>query len=81
MTNKICNYSLGALSLTSAIGALAVMGAFERGEFNYLQFSIGLLMCCAVLGLSIFLQWLLSKKRKSPRGAATPSKALRNKTR
>lgn len=78
MRTKIINYSIGAVTVLDILAVLGVMGGFELGNLDYIQFLIGLSVCTAILGLSIFLQWHLSKKRKSPRGAGTPSRARKD---
>ena len=65
------------LAFALTISALGVVGSFEQGRLDTAGFFIGQAVCIAGIALLAVVHHLLSKKRKSPRGAATPTKGNR----
>lgn len=65
------------LTFALTISALGVVGSFEQGRLDTAGFFIGQAVCIAGIALLAVVHHLLSKKRKSPRGAATPTKGNR----
>ena len=71
---KIFDWVTIGLTFTLAMSALGVIGSFELGNIDFAGFFIGQAVCIAGIALLAVIHHLLSKKRKSPRGAATPTK-------
>lgn len=71
---KIFDWVTIGLTFTLTISALGVVGSFELGNIDFAGFFIGQAVCIAGIALLAVVHHLLSKKRKSPRGAATPAK-------
>lgn len=69
------------LTFALTISALGVVGSFEQGRLDTAGFFIGQAVCIAGIALLAVVHHLLSKKRKSPRGEATPTKGNRKKNR
>ena len=78
---KIFDWVTIGLTFTLAMSALGVIGSFELGNIDFAGFFIGQAVCIAGIALLAVIHHLLSKKRKSPRGAATPTKGSQNKNR
>lgn len=74
---KIFDWVTIGLTFTLAMSALGVVGSFELGNIDFAGFFIGQAVCIAGIALLAVVHHLLSKKRKSPRGAATPTKGNR----
>lgn len=74
MTRKNFDRATIVLTFTLTISALGVVGSFEQGKLDTSGFFIGQAVCIAGIALLAVVHHLLSKKRKSPRGAATPAK-------
>ena len=74
---KIFDWVTIGLTFVLTISALGVVGSFEQGRLDTAGFFIGQAVCIAVIALLAVVHHLLSKKRKSPRGAATPTKGNR----
>lgn len=74
---KIFDWVTIGLTFTLAMSALGVVGSFELGNISFSGFLIGQAICIAGIALLAVVHHLLSKKRKSPRGAATPTKGNR----
>ena len=79
MARKIFDWTTIALTFALTISALGVVGSFEQGNLDTAGFCIGQAVCIAGIAMLAVVHHLLSKKRKSPRGAATPTKGNRNK--
>ena len=71
---KIFDWVTIGLTFTLAMSALGVVGSFELGSIGFSGFLIGQAVCIAGIALLAVAHHFLSKKRKSPRGAATPTK-------
>ena len=71
---KIFDWMTIGLTFALTISALGVVGSFEQGRLDTAGFFIGQAVCIAGIALLAVIHHLLSKKRKSPRGAATPTK-------
>ena len=69
------------LTFALTISALGVVGSFEQGRLDTAGFFIGQAVCITGIALLAVVHHLLSKKRKSPVGAGTPTKGNRNKNR
>ena len=69
------------LTFALTISALGVVGSFEQGRLDTAGFFIGQAVCIAGIALLAVVHHLLSKKRKSPVGAGTPTKGHINKKR
>lgn len=76
---KILDWVTIGLTFTLAMSALGVIGSFELGNIDFAGFLVGQAVCIAGIALLAVIHHLLSKKRKSPRGAATPTKGNSNK--
>lgn len=74
---KIFDWVTIGLTFTLAMSALGVIGSFELGNIDFAGFFIGQAVCIAGIALLAVAHHFLSKKRKSPRGAATPTKGDR----
>ena len=74
---KIFDWVTIGLTFALTISALGVVGSFEQGRLDAAGFFIGQAVCIAGIALLAVIHHLLSKKRKSPRGAATPTKGNR----
>ena len=74
---KIFDWVTIGLTFTLTISALGVVGSFELGNIDFAGFFIGQAVCIAGIALLAVVHHFLSKKRKSPRGAATPTKGNR----
>ena len=74
---KIFDWVTIGLTFALTISALGVVGSFEQGRLDTAGFFIGRAVCIAGIALLAVVHHLLSKKRKSPRGAATPTKGNR----
>ena len=72
--NKIFDWIFIVLTFALTLAALGVVGSFELGNIDFAGFFIGQAVCIAGIALLAVIHHLLSKKRKSPRGAATPTK-------
>ena len=81
MARKIFDWTTIVLTFALTMSALGVVGSFELGNIDFAGFFIGQAVCIAGIVLLAVEHHLLSKKRKSPRGAATPTKGNRNKSR
>lgn len=79
MARKIFDWTTIALTFALIISALGVVGSFEQDRLDAAGFFIGQAVCIAGIAMLAVVHHLLSKKRKSPRGAATPTKGNRNK--
>lgn len=77
--NKIFDWVFIVLTFALTLAALGVVGSFELGNIDFAGFFIGQAVCIAGIALLAVVHYLLSKKRKRPRGAATPTKGNRNK--
>ena len=71
---KIFDRTTIALTFAFTLSALGVVGSFELGNIDFAGFLIGQAVCIAGIALLAVVHHLLSKKRKRPRGAATPTK-------
>lgn len=76
---KIFDWTTIALTFALTMSALGVVGSFEQGRLDTAGFFIGQAVCIAGIALLAAVHHLLSKKRKSPVGAGTPTKGNRNK--
>ena len=76
---KIFDWVTIGLTFALTISALGVVGSFAQGRLDTAGFFIGQAVCIAGIAMLAVVHHLLSKKRKSPRGAATPTKGNRNK--
>ena len=74
---KIFDWVTIGLTVALTISALGVVGSFEQGRLDTAGFFIGQAVCIAGIALLAVVHHLLSK-RKSPRGAATPTKGKEN---
>ena len=74
---KVIAWVTIGLTFALTISALGVVGSFEQGRLDAAGFFIGQAVCIAGIALLAVVHHLLSKKRKSPRGAATPTKGNR----
>lgn len=81
MTRRIFDWTTIVLTFALTMSALGVVGSFELGNIDFAGFFIGQAVCIAGIVLLAVVHHLLSKKRKSPRGAATPTKGNSNKNR
>jgi len=79
VARKIFDWTTIALTFALTISALGVVGSFEQDRLDAAGFFIGQAVCIAGIAMLAVVHHLLSKKRKSPRGAATPTKGNRNK--
>ena len=79
--NKIFDWVFIVLTCALTLAALGVVGSFELGNIDFAGFFIGQAVCIAGIAMLAVVHHLLSKKRKSPRGAATPTKGNSNKNR
>lgn len=80
MARKIFDWTTIALTFALTISALGVVGSFEQDRLDAAGFFIGQAVCIAGIAMLVVVHHLLSKKRKSPRGAAAPTKGNRNKS-
>ena len=71
---KIFDWVTIGLTFSLSMSALGVVGSFELGNISFSGFLIGQAVCIAGIVLLSVAHHFLSKKRKSPRGAATPTK-------
>ena len=71
---KVFDWVTIGLTFTLTMSALGVVGSFELGNIDFAGFFTGQAVCIAGIALLAVVHHLLSKKRKSPRGAATPTK-------
>ena len=71
---KVFDWVTIGLTFALTISSLGVVGSFEQGRLDTAGFFIGQAVCIAGIALLAVVHHLLSKKRKSPRGAATPTK-------
>lgn len=76
---KIFDWAFIVLILALSLAALGVVGSFELGNIDFAGFLVGQAVCIAGIVLLSVAHHFLSKKRKSPRGAATPTKGNSNK--
>ena len=74
VTRKIFDWTTIALTFALTMSALGVVGSFELGNIDFAGFFIGQAVCIAGIALLAVVHHLLSKKRKSPVGAGTPTK-------
>jgi FtsH-binding integral membrane protein len=74
---KIFDWVTIGLTFVLTISALGVVGSFEQGRLDTAGFFIGQAVCIAGIALLAVVHHLLSKKRKSPVGAGTPTKGNR----
>ena len=72
--NKIFDWVFIVLTFALTLAALGVVGSFELGNIDFVGFFIGQAVCIAGIALLAVVHHLLSKKRKSPVGAGTPTK-------
>lgn len=79
MTRKIFDWTTIALTFALTISALGVVGSFEQDRLDAAGFFIGQAVCIAGITLLAVVHHFLSKKRKSPVGAGTPTKGNSNK--
>ena len=79
VARKIFDWTTIALTFALTISALGVVGSFEQDRLDAAGFFIGQAVCIAGIAMLAVVHHLLSKKRKSPRGAATPTKGNGNK--
>lgn len=71
---KIFDWVTIGLTFALTLAALGVVGSFELGSISFGGFFIGQAVCIAGIALLAVIHHLLSKKRKSPVGAGTPTK-------
>ena len=71
---KVIDWVTIGLTFALTISALGVVGSFEQGRLDTAGFFIGQAVCIAGIALLAVVHHLLSKKRKSPVGAVTPTK-------
>ena len=76
---KIFDWVFIVLTFALTLAALGVVGSFELGNIDFAGFFIGQAVCIAGIALLAVAHHFLSKKIKSPRGAATPTKGNSNK--
>lgn len=74
---KIFDWVFIVLTFALTLAALGVVGSFELGNIDFAGFLVGQAVCIAGIALLAVAHHFLSKKRKSPRGAATPTKGNR----
>ena len=74
---KIFDWVTIGLTFALTISALGVVGSFEQDRLDTAGFFIGQAVCIAGIALLAVVHHLLSKKRKSPVGAGTPTKGNR----
>lgn len=74
---KIFDWVTIGLTFALTISALGVVGSFEQGRLDTAGFFIGQAVCLAGIAMLAVVHHLLSKKRKSPVGAGTPTKGNR----
>lgn len=74
---KIFDWVTIGLTFALTMSALGIVGSFELGNINFAGFLVGQAVCIAGIALLAVAHHFLSKKRKSPRGAATPTKGDR----
>lgn len=74
---KVIDWVTIGLTFALTISALGVVGSFEQGRLDTAGFFIGQAVCIAGIALLAVVHHLLSKKRKSPVGAGTPTKGNR----
>ena len=74
---KVFDWVTIGLTFALTISALGVVGSFEQGRLDTAGFFIGQAVCIAGIALLAVVHHLLSKKRKSPVGAGTPTKGNR----
>lgn len=79
--NKIFDWVFIVLTFALTLAALGVVGSFEQGRLDTAGFFIGQAVCIAGIALLAVVHHLLSKKRKSPVGAGTPTKGNRKNNR
>ena len=72
--NQIFDWVFIVLTFALTLAALGVVGSFELGNIDFAGFFIGQAVCIAGIALLAVVHHLLSKKRKSPVGAGTPTK-------
>jgi len=77
VTRRIFDWTTIVLTFALTISALGVVGSFEQGRLDTAGFFIGQAVCIAGIALLAVVHHFLSKKRKSPRGAATPTRGMR----
>lgn len=75
---KIFDWVTIGLTFALTISALGVVGSFEQGRLDTAGFFIGQAVCIAGITLLAVVHHFLSKKRKSPVGAVTPTKGKEN---
>ena len=78
MARKIFDWTTIALTFALTISALGVVGSFEQDRLDAAGFFIGQAVCIAGITLLAVVHHFLSKKRKSPVGAGTPTKGKEN---
>ena len=78
---KVFDWVTFGLTFALTISALGVVGSFDQGRLDAAGFFIGQAVCIAGIALLAVVHHILSKKRKSPRGAATPTKGNRKNNR
>ena len=78
---KIFDWVTIGLTFALTISALGVVGSFEQGRLDTAGFFIGQAVCIAGIALLAVVHHLLSKKRKIPVGAGTPTKGNRKNNR
>ena len=71
---KVFDWVTIGLTFALTMSALGVVGSFEQGRLDVAGFFIGQAVCIAGIALLAVVHHFLNKKRKSPRGAATPTK-------
>ena len=71
---KVFDWVTIGLTFALTISALGVVGSFEQGRLDTAGFFIGQAVCIAGIALLAVIHHLLSKKRKSPVRAGTPTK-------
>ena len=76
---KIFDWVTIGLTFALTISALGVVGSFEQDNLDTSGFFIGQVVCISSICLLLLVYHLLSKKRKSPVGAGTPTKGNSNK--
>lgn len=74
MTRKVFDRVTMGLTCAFAVSALGVVGSFEQGRLDTAGFILGQAVCIAGIVLLTVAHHFLSKKIKSPRGAATPTR-------
>lgn len=76
---KIFDWVFIVFTFALTLASLGVVGSFELGNIDFVGFFMGQAVCIAGIALLAVVHHLLSKKRKSPRGAETPTKGNSNK--